>query len=388
MRVCFISFEYPPEVMGGLGAYAYQLVKGFRDKGIDVLTITRGNRNEYGEKVIRILTPDVLYLRRFFFIDKAIRLFHRLNKSRKFDLVHLNGAYPITQSLGIPTVCTFHSTNFLQFVSGFRSLNSIKTLEDQSSLLLSNPIGIFCDIFSARISDRIICPCPSIARELQSHCFVKGEKIRVIPNGFDAETLMGTKALNVSSLMRYGIEKDKFVLFVGRLTWRKGVNYLIDAFKSVHDDFGGLKLVIVGDGPSMPYLKNATRDMHFVLFTGQVSDSIKKLLYESCIVVVVPSTYDVLPTVVLEAMMNNKPVIATNVGGIPFMVRNGKNGLLVSPRDRKSLSGAIKTLCQNPDLGKRMGNCGGRVVKKFSSGRMLRETLKVYEDLLSYATPS
>lgn len=123
--------------------YAAQLVGGLRDKGIDVLTVTRGDRNEYCDKVIRFVTPDVLYWRRFFFINKAINLFHRMNKSWKFDLVHLNGAYPIMQGLKLPTVCTFHSTDLIQFVSGFRSLRSVKTLQDKTSLLFGTLLALY-----------------------------------------------------------------------------------------------------------------------------------------------------------------------------------------------------------------------------------------------------
>jgi glycosyltransferase involved in cell wall biosynthesis len=384
-RVCFISFEYPPEVLGGLGVYADLLIKGFNERGIDVLTITRGDRDEYGEKIIRILTPNILYWRRFFFISKAINVFRHLNKLWKFDLVHLNGAYPIMRSLGLPTVCTFHSTNFVQLISGFQSFGSIKTLEDMSFLLLKNPAGILADILSARLSDRIICPSPSIAQELQSYCFVREEKIRVIPNGIELKTLNDIKTVDTSLLENNGIEKDKYVLFVGRLALVKGVDSLIDAFRLFHEEYADVKLVIVGDGPSMPYLKSISLDLDGVLFLGRItSPKVKRLLYENCFVVVVPSIHDTLPTVVLEAMMNRKPVIATNVGGNPFMVRNGENGFLVPPKDSRRLSQSIKALYQNPDLRKRMGARGRKTVKiKFSSENMITKTLRVYETLVS-----
>jgi len=389
MKVCFISFEYPPRVLGGLGVYANQLVKGLRDKGIDVLTITWGDRNEYRDHVFRIFTPDVLYWRRFFFINKAVSLFLSLNRSRKFDLVHLNGAYPIRRNFKIPTVCTFHSTNFPQFISGLHAFSSIKTLEDQLSLVFRNPVGILADIFSARLSDKIICPSLSIARELQSYCFVRDDKIQVIPNEVDLKTLDAVKVLDARLLEKYGIEKERFVLFVGRLTYLKGVDYLIEAFRLVHEECNDIKLVIVGNGPSMPYLRSFARDIDGVLFVGRVdSPNLKRLLYESCFAVVVPSIHDTLPTVVLEAMMNKKPVIASNVGGNPIMVRSGKSGFLVKPKDSESISHYIKILYQNPELRRKMGEYGRKIVeKRFSCGRMVTETLKVYETMLSQEKP-
>jgi len=384
MRVCFISFEYPPNVLGGLGVYADQLVKGLNDKGIDVLTITRGDRNGYSEKIFRILTPDVLYWRRFFFTKKAINLFRRLNTSWKFDLVHLNGAYPIIRRLKLPTVCTFHSTNVTQARSSFRMLGSIKTTESISALVLRNPIGILCDILSAQLSDKIICPSPSIAREIQRYCFVNEEKLHVVPNGISLKAFDRVKAFDSTLLDKYGIEKENFVLYVGRLTFLKGVDYLIKAFRIARKECRDLKLVIMGSGPCAPHLKSVACDMDGVLFIGHVdSPEIKKLLYESCLTVVVPSMHETLPTVIIEAMAYGKPVIATDVGGNPFMVRNGKNGFLVTPKDTESMSRFIKILCENPDLGKKMGAYGRELVEKeFSYEKMTTETLKVYDSLL------
>jgi glycosyltransferase involved in cell wall biosynthesis len=389
MKVCLISFEYPPKVIGGLGVYADQLLTALNSKGIEVLTITRGDKTEYKEKIFRITTPNITYWRRFFFINKAIGLFRSINKFKKFDLVHLNGAYPLSQSFNLPVVCTFHSTNFVQLMSGFRSLKSIRTLEDQSSLVFRNPMGIFADFSSARRSDKIICPSPSIANELQSHYFVGSEKIKVIPNGIDLNINDRVKASDIDLLANYGLEREKFVLFIGRLTYLKGVDSLIEAFRVFHEEFRDTKLVIVGSGSAAPYLKSLTRDSDGVLFAGQVnSPSIKRLLYESCFAVVIPSIHDTLPTVVLEAMANRKPVIATNVGGNPFMVRNGESGFLVAPRDRKSISQLIKKLYLDPDLRKQMGISGRAIVeKRFSCEKMTTETIKVYEALLRQDVP-
>lgn len=384
MRVCFISFDYSPTVIGGLGAYADQLLTGLNDRGIEVLTITRGDRTEYSEKVVRIHTSNVTYWRRFFFINDAIRMFRIINRFRNFDLIHLNGAYPLTQSLKLPVVCTFHSTNFVQFISGLRSLKSIRTVGDQTSLVLRNPVGFLADISSARYSNKIICPSPSIANELQSHYFVKDEKIQIIPNGIDLNAADRVKTSDIGLLSKYGLDKDKFVLFIGRLTYIKGVDSLIEAFRIFHEEYKDTKLVIAGSGSATPYLKSITRDSDGIQFVGQVtSQSIKKLLYESCFVVVVPSIHDTLPTVIIEAMANRKPVIATTVGGIPFMVRNGENGFLVAPKNKKDMSQLIKKLYLDSNLRKQMGASGRRTVEeKFSCEKMVSDTIKIYEALL------
>ncbi len=384
MRVCFISFEYPPNVFGGLGVYADQLVNGLNRKGVDVVTMTRGDKNVYSDKTFRILTPDVLYWRRLFFTRRATRLFHSLKSSWEFDLVHLNGAYPVMKGLGLPTVCTFHATNIMQVKSSFRVLGSMRTPEDISALVVKNPIGILCDILSAQLSDKIICPSPSIASELQKYCFANEEKLYVVPNGISLEAFDRVEAAQPHLLDKYGIEKDRFVLFVGRLIFLKGVDYLIRAFEIARKECKDLKLVVMGSGPCEPHLKDVARGIDGVLFIGHVdSPKIKKLLYESCLTVVVPSMHETLPTVVIEAMVYGKPVIATNVGGNPYMVKEGKNGFLVKPKDIEEISRLIKILYRNPELGKTMGEQGRELVEKeFSCEKMTTETLKVYESLL------
>jgi len=267
-------------------------------------------------------------------------------------------------------------------------LSSMKTPEDISVLVLRNPVGILCDILSAQLSDKIICPSPSIAREIQSYCFVNEEKLHVVPNGIDLKAFDGVKAFDSTLLDKYGLENEKFVLFVGRLFFLKGVDYLIRAFEIVRKDCKDLKLVVMGSGPCEPNLKEVARDVDGVLFVGHVdSPSIKRLFYESCLTVAVPSMHETLPTVVIEAMAYGKPVIATNVGGNPFMIKNGKNGFLVAPKDTESMSQFIKTLYENPDLRRNMGAYGRELVEKnFSYEKMTAETLKVYESLLSHAT--
>ncbi len=192
------------------------------------------------------------------------------------------------------------------------------------------------------------------------------------------------KPFDSTLLDKYGIQKNNFVLYVGRLIFLKGVDYLIRAFGIARKECKDLKLVVMGSGPCEPHLKDIARDIEGVVFIGHVdSPNIKRLLYESCLTVVVPSMHETLPTVVIEAMAHGKPVIATNVGGNPFMVKNGKNGFLVTPKNTESMSRFIRILYQNPDLGKKMGAYGRELVEKeFSYEKMTTETLKVYESLI------
>lgn len=108
----------------------------------------------------------------------------------------------------------------------------------------------------------------------------------------------------------------------------------------------------------------------------------KMLLYENCVAVAVPSLYEELPMVVLEAMSCRKAVVASDVGGIPMLVKHGKNGFLVKPGDPKSLEKFIRILFEDANLRKNMGSFGRKLVEKeFTVDKMVGQTLKVYDSL-------
>lgn len=137
----------------------------------------------------------------------------------------------------------------------------------------------------------------------------------------------------------------KVVLFVGRLAEIKGVTYLIEAMKQVD-----AKLVIVGKGDCEDVLKQQAKDQkEKVLFLGPKTHQELKEIYASADVLVIPSITDAggaqegLPTVVIEAMASGLPVIGTNTGGIPEIVKNGINGLVIEEKNAQAITQAINT---------------------------------------------
>lgn len=383
MRVCFISFEYPPNVLGGAGTYAEAIVNGLKRKGVDVFVITRGDRNDCEQKTFRVPTSDVPYWRRLFFMKPAISLLHKLNNLWKFDLVHFNEPHIILGKLNLPTVCTIHSTQVNEFKLKLTHFKTLQTATDIRDLVLKSPVGSMCDIFTAHATDKIICPSHHLTRLIKSYCIVDEHKIHVIPNGIDLEAIDKIKNYDTGVLSKYDLEKDKYVLFIGRLSVLKGAQYLIEAFKAIKKEYSKLKLVIVGTGDFENYLQNLAYGIDDVVFIGYIDSlAVKKQLYENCLAVAVPSLYEGLPMVVLEAMSCRKAVIASDVGGIPMLIRHGKNGFLVKPGDSKNLEKFIKILLEDANLRKNMGSFGRKLVEKeFTIDKMVGKTLKVYESL-------
>jgi glycogen(starch) synthase len=381
MKVCFISFEYPPRNVGGAGTYANLLVEGLKKRGVDIYTITRGEKTDGGQKIYRLPIPDTTYWRRLFFNNSALNLLDDLNRKHHFDMVHFNEPHIVTRRTKLPMVCTFHSTQLheLQISLQGRSFRNPEGIRD---LLVKNPLGYLWDIVTCHLSDRIIGPCPDLVNLLR-YCFVDKEKVRIIPNGIDPEMFNNTSC-DGAFLNRYALEKDNFVLYMGRLHSLKGIQYLIKAFLNLKKRHKLLKLVIAGIGVFEPYLRRIAQGTKDIIFIGYVdSMTTKKLLYENCLTVVVPSIYETFPMVVLEAMTCSKPVVASNVGGIPSIVKHGKNGFLVKPKDVRGLEISISKLCADPDLRSGMGLLGRKSVEEeFTVDRMVDKTLKVYESLL------
>jgi len=384
MRVCFITFDYPPKIIGGTGTYAETLVKGLKSKGIDLFLITRGFQSDIGQRTYRVPSSNSRYWRRLFFIKSALRLFDKLNKLWKFDVVHFNEPHIMLKKPKIPTVCTFHSTQVNEIKLKLADINTLKTVRDIEDLVLKSPVGSVFDVFTAHAADKIICPSPNLAELVKSYCLVDERKVCCIPNGVDFEAFDKIDDDPASILRKYDLKKDNYLLFMGRLSSLKGVQYLIDAFKVIKKDYINMKLVIVGTGDLEGYLKNLSQGIASIVFTGHIDSlNVRTILYRNCASVVVPSIYEGLPTVVLEAMACGKAVVASGVGGIPLLIRHGQNGFLTKPGDSEGLEKFIRVLLENANLRENMGAFGRKFIEeKFSVDRMVCDTLKVYDSLL------
>jgi len=379
--VCLVSFEYPPHIIGGAGTYADTIATGLRHKSIDVFVISRGWSNEYSQKTFRIPTPTVAYWQRIFFMRPALKLLRKLDKKVKFDLIHFNEPHMTFGELNLPTVCTLHANQLNEIILKLTRPRNY-AVKDIVDLVLKSPVGYMLDISIAHNADKIICPSPHLASKIKSYCFISDDRINVVPNGIEVKAFDRIPNDYTDVLGKYDLEKENYILYIGRLFPLKGVQFLIKAFKTIKKKCANLKLVIVGAGHFEKYLRSlASED---VVFTGYVrSLRVRKILYENSLVFVLPSFYEAFPMVILEAMACSKAVIASNVGGIPYLVKSGRNGFLLEPGNSASLGRLIEMLYGDEKLRKSLGTSGRKLVEKeFSIEKMIDQTLKVYESLL------
>lgn len=177
------------------------------------------------------------------------------------------------------------------------------------------------------------------------------------------------------------METDCFhILFVGRLIERKGVKYLIDAVKQIPD----VRLHIVGDGMERANLEAQAAGRNNIFFYGRVSEEKLKEQYSFANIFILPAIIDKKGdtegegVVALESMQNKIPVIASNVGGIPDVVRDGVTGTLVPEKDVAALVKAIKYYKENPDIAKKHADAAYKDMQtKFSWNEVINKWKKL-----------
>lgn len=177
---------------------------------------------------------------------------------------------------------------------------------------------------------------------------------------------------------------DVRIAFAGRLSPVKGVDVLLSALAQLERALAGeiaVTLEVMGTGPQASELKELAVQLGIsdrVHFLGYVPDAAERL--SECDVFCLPSREDMCPLVCVEAMSQGKPVVATEVGGLPELVVPEHTGLLVPPDDVKALCAALLRLVEDPVLRKRMGIAGRRRYEEsFTQEAMARQTYQVYQ---------
>jgi sugar transferase (PEP-CTERM/EpsH1 system associated) len=240
---------------------------------------------------------------------------------------------------------------------------------------------------TAPLTDRVICVAERVASFAAHTIGISPDKLVVIHNGIPLGDFQpGDRAVARASL---GIPPSTCVVgTVGRLHPVKGTSYLLQAFADLAPDHAEAILLLVGDGPQRAQLQELVRCLENperVQFLGNRSD-VSRLLH-AMDVFVLASVWEGMPNVALEAMAVGLPVVATAVGGTPEAVVDGETGLLVPPRDPGGLARAIARLLRDPELRRKMGQAGRRRVEQhFSVERMVYQTERLYEELLSGPT--
>ncbi len=209
--------------------------------------------------------------------------------------------------------------------------------------------------------------------------------IETIINGIDLEQFSGTSGKS-GLKASLGIPANIPVIgTVGRLEIDKGRELLIEAARRVTDTGREAIYLIVGDGTEMENLQSMARNLGLadrILFTGYEQD-VRPFL-EIMDIFVVPSRSEGTPMALLEAMLMGKPVVVTPVGGVPDVVKNGVNGIVLRERNAAQLAEGLLTILTDGALAMRMGERGRQCVEsEYSARRMAERYESVYRECIT-----
>lgn len=284
-------------------------------------------------------------------------------KTNKIDIVHTHG-YTAT-TIGRLTA----------FLAGVKviiaHIHSTYYNYNKKQLLIEKIFSLF--------TKKIICCSKAVADFVREKEKIDQSKIQVIYNGIDVNKFKVVSQVKKQENKRYTIG------CVASLVEHKGHKYLLEAAKEVLDKLPDkVRFMLVGDGILRQELEEQARSLgiaEHVSFMGNVIN-IEALVSTFDIAVLTSCEREGLGLALLEAMAGGIPVIGTNIGGIPEIIENKKNGLLVKPYDSKSIVQAIIMMCNDWDKTKIMGEKARLTVeKKFSKEIMLKAITKLYLEL-------
>jgi glycosyltransferase involved in cell wall biosynthesis len=217
---------------------------------------------------------------------------------------------------------------------------------------------------------------------------IRAKRSWVVYNAVSAIADIGAGTAEIRRTVFRKLNIPEYMLMVvsaGRLSPEKGHRYLIEAIEKMGERANDAAFVFCGDGRCRKALEDQCRRLKIdkrCWFAGFRQDMNE--IFRAMDLLVLPSLTEGLPNVVLEAFAHSRPVVATEVGGVPEIVEHEQNGLLVPPGHADSLAGAITKLIASPNLRKKMGQEGHRTVgSKFTFEEQTRRLEAIYTEVLN-----
>jgi glycosyltransferase involved in cell wall biosynthesis len=378
LKICITNTFFPPW-RGGAETYTYNLAKNLALLGHNVEVLCANDPELPGKRTIDGIKVHRLRSRgRIYGVPIVPKLPCELAKMDA-DILHANFPNPYNASIAsltsllhdVPSVLTWH--------------NDLPPVTLTASVIAYIHDNLIAPVY-LRNFKRIIStsePYAETSKTLQRY----REKVVIIPNGVDTERF--NPSIDGSQIRAdHGLEDCKVILFVGALTkWHryKGLDVLIKAFIEIQRQLDEARLLIVGDGDLKPeYQALCLTVAAKVIFAGNADDDELLNYYAASDLLVLPSIdrSEGFGLTLLEANATGKPVVASRVGGIPSVVKHGVNGLLVPPRDEKTLAETITNLMKDEDRFHEMGLNGRRIAEAHTWKQIVKKTEELYREVL------
>ena len=385
MRVMMLSWEYPPRVVGGLARHVQELSRAMASAfEVHAVTCSVEGAGALGrDRGVWVHRTDPIGPCVDEFMPWAMQLSHAIlaralrvaREAGPFDIVHahdwtmaLAGA-GVKRELGLPLVATIHATEW-------------------------GRNGGLCNPMQRRISDlewflcyeawRVIVCSSHMQNEVGAVFGLPIDKVRVIPNGVDADQFEQARAYRGTGASPSS--NESIILFVGRLVREKGVHTLIEAMPKILSYWPRARLIVAGRGPAEGSLRDLAASLGLggrVSLVGFVPDDERNRLYGMAAAAVVPSLYEPFGITALEAMAAGTPLIAADTGGLAQIVRDGVNGWRFYAGNPNSLADAVLHVLHCPEAADQIAEVARReVLSTYDWSAIARKTRDVYEEVL------
>jgi glycosyltransferase involved in cell wall biosynthesis len=391
LRLAVFNTQPPHLFFGGVERRIMETVKLMQSKA-DV-TVYCGTKAGFktstqieGARLVPCYSTDKFFpLDNWFFNRSLIKIAANID-SDVFE-AHAVSGYDFPRKLkqlGIkkPLIHTIHGVLTDEYQQAKNS--SSQSLRDKVATRLMNHLGIL-EKKTAQNATLIVTISNYSLQKIEQYYCIDKEKVRIVPNGVDTEKFKPASN-SAETRKQLGIGGEPIVLFVGSLIPRKGVLLLVEAAKKIVKEHVDTKFLLVGDGPLRGQLDCALKESSLTnnfVFLKNVKDGLLPSIYNCANVFVLPSIQEGQGIVLLEAQASGLPVVASDIGGVNEVVRNGVTGLLAEKGNAESLADCILKVLSDEAFSERLGLAGRTFVSEnFTWELCAKRMLDVYHSVL------
>jgi glycogen(starch) synthase len=390
MNICYLSKEYPPNIIGGVGIYTQEISRSLSQLGHKIFVITEAKDKEgtFHENGVCVMRVRPARLPVFFFLRDRIKMtverleysyavsrrLRQLMKDERIDVVEscearAEGFWHYLFASHPPLLVKLHTPESIIFRWNRDDAESLdfKLMEKLEEYW----------IFKAK---RLVAITRSMRGLASNYYQFDLGNLPVIPNPFNINVFK-------PGLPEKTADAAATVLYAGRLEFRKGVHVLIRAVPLVLKEFPDTKFVFVGSDCGMKlYLQKKVEEFKCganVSFVDHVPREKLVEFYHNSTVCVMPSLWENYPYACLEAMACGKPVVASRVGGLAEIIDDNKDGVLFAPGSVLELARGITRLLKDRKFAEAVARNAARKIKeRYSSTEVTRQTLASYQTLV------
>lgn len=393
MRICSVVLGRPDAPQGGVELTLWKISRELVKLGCDMhvvfdrttssecpSTFTVEGVHLYGvNKHSRFALSRALS-----FKSLASEKLEEINKVHDIDLFAFHGSYSLLPLLSFrkkvskPFVYHTYGALLYEAQTHLFKMPSIKLAPNFLRKSLMYVLYTPLEFLALRYFNRVIVASALTTNELKKYYHFSQKRVSVAPLGQDIFERYSRKTVTKE---KHRLEGKKVLLFVGNEWFRKGVWYLLLAFKEVINKVPNTILIMTGP-PQEPFLSliKKLKLENSVLLAGNVAEETLAEYYALCDVFVLPSFHEGFSNTIIEAMAFGKPVVTTPIAGYP-VVEDGKDGIIVQPDDYKSIAASISKLLSDEGLYLEMGENALRKAEKYTWKESAKEILKIYNSL-------